>query len=307
VAPLNLGKDKNELEKIYTFAKNMMEMDEDKRDGCDLEQFKAHQFLEKNDKALTWVKFGEVVKDYKLPSGTNKTKRVALTEFLLVHYNIKGYKFLVNAVQNVNDEVQKRLDEMKAKMDDLQDKAEAAAAAKKEADEAHSEQKAAHDEVRRILAEIKKHQSGLADAAAKLQAIIDDESMSQVKRMKAKHELMDLKNGSRAKRKGLKDKDPDWLRTAKIKQKAAVRREKAATKVAATAAGIAAETKFAADSALESVQEAFLDLQKNSKGSGEGTVWWMGRQLQDMKKYMSGKAFKALQRKTEKKMAKMKI
>ena len=47
VAPLNLGKNKDELEKIYTFAQNMMEMDEDKRDGCDLEQFKAHQFLEK--------------------------------------------------------------------------------------------------------------------------------------------------------------------------------------------------------------------------------------------------------------------
>lgn len=305
VAPLNLGKNKDELEKIYTFAQNMMEMDEDKRDGCDLEQFKAHQFLEKNDKALTWVKFGQVVKEYKLPS--DAAKRVALTEFLLVHYKIKGYKYLVNAVQNVNDEVQKRLDEMKAKMDDLQDKAEAAAAAKKEADEAHDEQKKAHAEVRRILDEIKKHQSGLEAAAAKLQAIIDDDSMSQVKRMKAKHELMDLKNGSRAKRKGLKDKDPDWLRTAKIKQKAAVRREKAATKVAATAAGIAAEAKYAADSALEDVQQAFADLQKNSKGSGEGTVWWMGRQLQDMKKYMSGKAFRALQRKTEKKMAKMKV
>ena len=62
----------------------MMEMDEDKRDGCDLEQFKAHQFLEKNDKALTWVKFGQVVKEYKLPS--DAAKRVALTEFLLVHY-----------------------------------------------------------------------------------------------------------------------------------------------------------------------------------------------------------------------------
>ena len=74
-----------------------------------------------------------------------------------------------------------------------------------------------------------------------------------------------------------------------------------------TAAGIAAEAKYAADSALEDVQQAFEDLQKNSKGSGEGTVWWMGRQLQDMKKYMSGKAFRALQRKTEKKMAKMKV
>jgi len=300
---LNFGKNEDKREALYIFTQNMMKYDPDGRDGCDLEQFKAHQFLEKNTEALTWTKMKSLLKDL----GLEFDKRVSLTEFLLTHYNIKDYKYLVNAVQDVDESLQKRLDALKKKMDEAQDKADDAAEAKREADFAHKTQMEAHEEVQKILEEIKKFQSKLSKAAAKLQAIIDDESMSQVKRMKARHELNDLKSGARAKRKGLKDKDPDWLRTAKIKQKAAVRREKAATKVAATAAGHAAQAKYEADAALDAAQAAFEDLKNNSTGSGDGTIWWMGRQLQDMKKYMSSRDYARATRKVKKKIAAMKV
>eukprot|EP00939_MAST-03C_sp_MAST-3C-sp1_P003839 g3839.t1 len=299
------GNDEKKREALYNYCQNMIKMDPDGRNGCDLEQFKAHQFLEKNTDAITWTKMKTLLTALGLD--LKKDKRVSLTNFLLTHYNIKDYKYLVNAVQNVDDKIQKKLDELKTKMDILQDKADEAAQAKREADEAHAEQMEAHEAVARILAEIKAFQKKLSDGAAKLQAIIDDESLSQVKRMKARHELNDLKSGARARRKGLKDKDPDWLRTAKIKQKAAVRREKAATKVAAAAAGHAAEAKYEADTAFENAQQAFDDLSKNSKGSGEATIWWMGRQLKDMKKYMSSKDYARMTRKVAKKIDKLKV
>ena len=138
--------------------------------------------------------------------------------------------------------------------------------------------------------------------------------------MKAKHELMDLQNGSRARRKGINECNPEMLSKAKIDQKAAVRKAKRLSKVAKTALdkaeaarkvaeGLTAEAAAAvevAGQAMEVAKEEVKRVMSECKGAGEGTVWWMGRELKEQAKYLPKAAMARLKRKLKKKVAKMK-
>ena len=193
-------------------------------------------------------------------------------------------------------------------------------AANKAADEAklaHDKQVEAENEVKAILDKIKGYQNALKERADKLQAIIDDPSIGTVKKMKAKHELMDLKNGARARRKGISECNPELLRKAKIDQKAAVRKQKRFTASAKAAADIAEDARQQAEesrkaaeqsvknaeSAMEKAMEEVKKVRDSCKGAGEGTVWWMGRELEEQKKYLPRAAFNKLKRKHAKKVA----
>ena len=143
-----------------------------------------------------------------------------------------------------------------------------------------------------LLARIKSFENELKDEIARLQAIVDDESVSNVKRMKAKHEMMDVKNGSRAKRKGISKRDPDFLNKAKIDQKAAVRRQKAAAKLC--------------KQRLQEATKDFEALNKIKGMGGDGTIWFMGRELEEMKKFCSQAEFKKRKKKLKSVTSKMK-
>ena len=152
-----------------------------------------------------------------------------------------------------------------------------------EAEEAMEEADKAKAESVMLLARIKSFEKDLQDEIDRLQAIVDDESISNVKRMKAKHEMMDVKNGSRAKRKGISKRDPDFLNKAKIDQKAAVRRQKAAAKLC--------------KQRLNEAAKEFEELNKVKGVGGEVTIWFMGRELEEMKKYCSQAEFKRRKKK----------
>ena len=62
-------------------------------EGCELDEFEAHLFLEKNIEALTVKKMRQVLKEIDV----DFNQKVSLTEFLIFYYKI-DYHYLVNAV-----------------------------------------------------------------------------------------------------------------------------------------------------------------------------------------------------------------
>eukprot|EP00939_MAST-03C_sp_MAST-3C-sp1_P001695 g1695.t1 len=323
-----LGGKKKELENVWTFCQNMIKLDSEGEAGSCLEEFTAHRFLEKNTEALTWTDMRNALKELDI----DFDKKVALSEFLIHHYKV-DWKHLVNSTQSCNKEAAaaiKRAElavaDAQAKRDTCIAKLEEASADEASAQKAEAEAKAAHEaeieaeqEVKAILARIQGFQNALKKRADALQKIIDDPSAGTVKKMKAKHELMDLKNGSRARRKGMDECNPDLLRKAKIDQKAAVRKQKRATakarasaKTAEEAREHAEETRKGAEAAVADAENAMktaIDMvqkvKESVKGAGEGTVWWMDRELQEQKKYLPRAAFARLRKKHAKKVAKL--
>ena len=72
----------------------MQNLDSEGSAGCELEEFTAHRFLEKNTKALTWTDMRNAMKELDI----DFDKKVSLTEFLVHHYKI-DWKALVNSVR----------------------------------------------------------------------------------------------------------------------------------------------------------------------------------------------------------------
>ena len=238
-----------------------------------MHQQKAHMFLEKQAGAHTWIELKAKMK--KLDADHNL--RLSLAEFL-----IHEYKLDLKYVTSVSSGVDAK---HAAKLAECQEKLNQAEAAMEEADKAKAESVM-------LLARIKSFENELKDEIARLQAIVDDESVSNVKRMKAKHEMMDVKNGSRAKRKGISKRDPDFLNKAKIDQKAAVRRQKAAAKLC--------------KQRLQEATKDFEALNKIKGMGGDGTIWFMGRELEEMKKFCSQAEFKKRKKKLKSVTSKMK-
>jgi len=269
-APMNLKDDEAKREQIWQNFMSFAKLDIDKAKGCDLHQHRAHQFLEKQEGgAITFLDLKGKMKD--LDSDHNL--RLSLAEYL-VHQHGLDVKYLVNVVANVDA---KHLAQLEACQKMLEDAEEAAQAAE-----------TAREESVALLAQIKAWKKKRNDEIARLQAIIDDPAVTNVKRMKAKHEQMDVKTGARAKRKGNKSANPDFLHVAEIKQKAAVRRQKKAAKVCAAA--------------LKEATAAFEVLSAIKGVASEGTMWWMGRELKEMEQYCSKAQFARKKRQLNKKM-----
>lgn len=328
-APLKIGATESKVEQIWTFCKAMEKLDSARSAGSSLEQFTAHRFLEKNTEALTWT----TLKKSLVKLNIDFSKNISLTVFLIHHFNV-DWKQLVNSTQSCSKEAAvaiKRAEEAVTeaqakqaacvvKLHEAGEAQEAAVKAEEEAKNAHDAEVVAEREVKAILARIQGFENALAKKAAALQAIIDDPSSGMVKKMKAKHELMDLKNGSRARRKGISECNPELLRKAKIDQKAAVRKQKRATANARETASIAKEARLQAEEttseaeravqesqdAMERAVQRVAEVRDSVKGAGEGTVWWMGRELKEQQKYLPKAAFARLKRKHKKKVEAMK-
>jgi len=216
-----------------------VKLDKRREDGNELDEFEAHQLIEKVcDDALTVQKMREVLKEIDV----DFNKRVSLCEFMIYKYGI-DWKELVNAPQGCDmraiNEAQAALDNANAKLQDAID------AASKAKDDAHNskiaEEKAREEEINskkaaedaRVaeanLAEAKKQseaalkeledqEKAYKDKCDSLEAIGNDASLGVVKKNKAKAELAILKS-----------EDPMPLRMAKIHQEAALRKVTKAT------------------------------------------------------------------------------
>jgi DNA repair exonuclease SbcCD ATPase subunit len=245
------------------------------KEGCDLDEFKAHRFLESYGETLTVVELRKRLEAIDI----DKNKKVALSEYLLFKYK-KTPQELVDAPQGDNQKeiaaAQAQVAELDSSLKDLQQKQqelaalleqqkveeesarqalEAAKVAKEAADKALADQQAAEAKVRAAEAELRaavddlrKQEEDYKNKVTTLEAKTQDSSLSTVQKSKAVNELAQLKG-----------EDPLPLRKAKITQEAALRKvekERKAAEAATAAATQKAEASAAAQKASEDAAEA---------------------------------------------------
>jgi len=250
-----------DAEMVWTWTQKMAELHQDKHaDGCDLDEFWSHKFLETLGETMTVIEMRE--KFRKIDADFNK--RMSMLEYLMFRYNIEPHAMVtapqgdgdpekINKAQAMVDSAQKAVDDMNAAL-------EAAKKAVEASIQAEKENKAALDELRA-------QEKAFEDKKAALEKTKNDMSIGVVKRNKAANELDQMLS-----------EDPLPLRKAKINQAAAVKKCERATK-AAEAAVKNAEAKL--QEALEFLQRA-----KASGGVARGAIWWMERELTEKKKYL---------------------
>jgi len=243
-----------EAENLWKFHHKFADLDQAKgKSGNELDELNAHRFLEAFDNTHT-------VKDLrdKLRSkGALKegiAKYVPITHYLAVHYDIDWHR-LVNAAQGDNAaeliEAQRRLD--------------GAVHACEEAERTEKDAKAREAEARSAQKELDAQQAAYDNKTQNLTAA--SETGGLVSRNKAKNELAQHLA-----------EDPLPLRRARITQEAAVKK--------ATDARQKAEAALAEARAKVAEAESYLEELRMRSGSGQGSVWWMQRELTEVKKYL---------------------
>lgn len=236
-----------DCEHIFQAFKTISNLCDEGFKGCDVKQWQAHQFLEKTDAAITWEKFKKKFSQMDL----DFNDRLSLLEYLVFKFD-GDIKFIVKnaslkmvpGIANVEEEIAKARD-------------------------AFLHAKDVHTKIQAF----KKRFNGISN---KFQKIIDTES-SIVKKNKAVADLRAHLSGSRARRKGITELDPEKLHTMEIDQGAALRKARRSLKKA----------------------EKLLD----GASAGLGIMWWMHRELEDAKKSMSQAAFARKKKKLKKKLA----
>jgi len=226
--------------------------------GCDLDELKAHVFLEKLGETLTVRALRKRLSELDI----DNNKCMALIEYMLAKYK-KTPDQVVNAPGEGCGASKDELDAAQAQLDE-------AMAAMAAVQEALEQQEKAEQELRAAVAELEAQQKAFDDKKAGFQAKIDDESLSTMKRNMAKNELAQMNS-----------EDPLPLRRAKITQGAALKRvEKAKKKT---------EEKLAeAEERVRACKEALDELKKRA-GSPHGAIWWMERELSEAEKFMPRK------------------
>jgi len=256
-----------DAELVWNWTQKMAELHQDKHaDGCDLDEFWSHKFLETLGETMTVIEMRE--KFRKIDADFNK--RMSMLEYLMFRYNIEPHAMVtapqggdqeqINKAQAMVDSAQKAVDAMNAALADAKKAVEAAV-------QAENENKAA-------LEELRAQEKAFEDKKAALEKTKNDTSIGVVKRNKAANELDQMLS-----------EDPLPLRKAKINQAAAVKKSERATKAAEAAE---AKAEAAVKNAEAKLQEAldFLQRAKASGGVAKGAIWWMEREITEKKKYL---------------------
>jgi len=242
-----------DAELVWNWCQTLGELHQEKHaDGCDLDEFWSHKFLETLGETMTVIEMRE--KFRKIDADFNK--RMSLLEYLMFRYNIEPHAMVV-APQGGDQE---QINKAQAMVDSAQKAVDAMNTALAAAQAAENENKAA-------LEELRAQEKAFEDKKAALEKTKNDTSIGIVKRNSAANQLDQMLS-----------EDPLPLRKAKINQAAAVKKSERATK-AAEAAVKNAETKL---------QEAldFLQRAKQSGGVARGAIWWMEREITEKKKYL---------------------
>jgi len=300
-----VGKD---AETIWKYEHKCEELDLQARaDGSSLDEMNGHRFLE-------FFKVTQTVKEMRdtlrAAGVAEKFSNVPITHFLLSLF--KGdWKYLVNSSQGDNKEeveqAQRMLVAVQKALQDSEEKAHVAAKAladahvaessarSKEAEAAtrEAEAEAAKKELEAALADLKAQEDAFNNKTADLQRKSAEGTV--VSQNKAKNELSQHLAS-----------DPLPLRKAKITQEAAVkksdktRQAAAAARAAAQASTAAAvesrrlseEAKESAEKAVDQARskvdeaEAYLQEVKSKPGNAAGAIWWMERELHEVRAFL---------------------
>jgi len=304
---LSLGEDANNREKIWELAGHFCKCDKKLGEkGSSLDEFEAHQFLEKAVGAMTVADMRVELAKIDLDSD----RRMSLLEFLMFHYEIPDAAQLVRWVASgsesqrevlkaVQAQTTKAYGALKSCLDfataSKEEAKKATDAAKTSAEAAELSEKAAID-LGLATAEMERQEKAKRDALAIEELKANDATLSTVKRNKAIAQVAILK---------AEDSQP--LRTARITSGAAERKAKKAAKIARTAEAAAKEAAKAAEKAAHlaemSAEEAdnevamLTDKLEEAKaltlgktdGAPSGTLWWLEREFEDSLQYMGPK------------------
>jgi len=309
------GENQQECERIYTWSQEFSSFDKGKR-GNELDEFEAHQFLEKCVGALTVHDMRSALKAIDI----DFNRMMSLTEFLIFHYALqeRDWVYLVNwspgmsvAQRRLIEAAQAQMSEAREKLsvsrEMLEKSQEAALAAQKEQEAASKEaqlSEAAAAESTKATQELEAQEQAKADELKKQEAMACDDTLSTVKQSRAKAQVAILKNDN-----------GQSLRTMRITQgaaarkmaKAAAKMKEAASKAEASkleaeqAAKVAEDAVAAADAAVQSTTQQLEEAKAACAEGGceEGTFWWLDRDFEESMKYMGPKQkAKALEART---------
>jgi len=260
----------------------MVELDKDKgKEGCQLDEFQAHRFLEHFKDPLTVLEMRERL--FKV--GIEKFKNVSLSAYLIFHFTADWHA-LVNAPQGDNQEevlhAQQMLDNVTKALEAATKLADEAANKEKDAKAAEIASKEAKAELEKSLSELHAQEAAFNNRTEDLKK--KTEEGGAVSQNKAKAELAQHLAS-----------DPLPLRKAKITNEAAVKKAEKAAKAAEDATAAATAARKAAEAAVDDAKnqveaaEKYLDEIRSKPGSAGGALWWIDRELHEQKAYLPTK------------------
>jgi len=260
----------NDAELVWTWVQKMGELDQEKHaEGCYLDEFWSHKFLETLGETMTVIEMRE--KFRKIDADFNK--KMSILEYLMFRYNIEPHA-MVTAPQGGDQE---QILKAQAMVDSAQKAVDAMNSALAEAKKAVEAAVQAEKENKAALEALRAEEKAFEDKKSSLEKIKNDTSIGVVKRNRAANELDQMLS-----------EDPLPLRKAKINQAAAVKKSERATKAAEAAE---AKAEAAVKNAEAKLQEALEFLQRAKAGGGvaKGAIWWMEREITEKKKYLPAK------------------
>jgi len=302
------GMDKDH-ESVWKFTQKFMELDPKKKEGCELDEFWAHKFLESLGETLTVIQLRDKLR--KIDMDCNG--RMALLEYLAFKYS-KSVKEVIDAPQGGN---QKEIDEAAEKLQAVQDAFVEVQSQLDQQTQALKEQKEAEENARRTLERSKRAEQEaktaletqriaeensekalqivqLAEetvrkAESELKAAVDDlntqESTYKNQISKLEEKSKDPNGSTVSKNKAaselaiLRGEDPLPLRKAKITQEAALRKVEKERKIAEAATAAAAKKRqeakdatAAAQTKAQEAQEAAFAAEESAKEAESKTL-----------------------------------
>jgi len=273
-----------ESESVWKYTHKFIELDDKKKaDGCELDEFQAHKFLESLGETLTVVALREKLRKIDL----NQNGKMGLVEYLCFKYSVTVQQ-IVEAPQGDNaDEVREaasKLQKVQEALIHVQTQIEQQKKMLEEQRKAAENLKKSEDELKAAVEDLNKQESAYHTLIATLEEKANNQTASTVSKSKAAAELAQVKG-----------EDPLPLRKAKISQEAALRKVEKERKAAdLAAANLEAQTVKLAEAEKEieqRVQEAleYLEYIKKKGGTAEGALWWMDRELAEAQKYLPKK------------------
>ncbi|ELR23983.1 TolA protein [Acanthamoeba castellanii str. Neff] len=313
-----------EAEALWTIVHKCAEIDTvNKAQGCALDEFQAHRFLEHFKETHTVQELREKLRSTGALTGP-VIRTVPLIHILIIKYGV-DWRELANAPQGNKEEIVKAeamLHEVTLAFQASEARDAEAMAALKSATAQEAQAKAAEAEARALEADARAREDELRAVKDELEAALNElkaqedafkartaeltrlsEEGSVVQKNKAKNELAQHLTS-----------DPLPLRKAQITQEAVVKKADKARQVAKAAAdqatgsrtaaedsrkaaesarALSEEAKAAAEAAVEETRrrlaeaEAYLQTVKSKLPSGG--VWWMERELTDRKSFLPQK------------------
>jgi len=250
-------------EKIYEYNQGFIALDSKKDDGCDLDEFYSHKFLETYGETMTALELRNAMRKIDI----NHDNRMSFLEYLLYRYEQTVEELLLRPQGFQSEELLAALKALSQAREDIR-RAEASKlemeASKAQAEISKMEVEASRAEVSAIRTAIDSKRDGLEKAA----------QAGGVKGNMAKQELFALNN-----------EDSTELNAAILRADAAVRKAEAAVKKAEEAVQKADAAVKKAEHGVKNAEDAVRKAQSVGDKNSPGMVWFMNRELEEAKKY----------------------